>query len=110
MKLPNGANAVVEQAKLCAYALNPDHPVGGHKAALFRDLLGITLDNWQELRDALLHAARSEDVVQGRASRFGTKYEIRFDLTGPAGCKKVLAVWLVEQGDPHPRLITCYVE
>ena len=110
MKLPNGANALVEQRKLLDYVLNPDHPKGCHHAALFRDLLGITAANWIELRDALLAAALSEDVLPGQSSPFGQKYEMRVSFTGPAGTKAVLAVWLIEDNNPRPRLITCYVE
>ena len=110
MKLPNGANAVVEQRKLLDYVLNLGHPVGGHHAILFRDLLGITHANWTVLRDALLKAAQTENVVPGHPSEFGQKYELRVAMNGPAGSKIVLSVWLIEPADPRPRLITCFVE
>ena len=35
MKLPSGARAVVDVAKLCDYCLSPDHPRGRHKARGF---------------------------------------------------------------------------
>jgi hypothetical protein len=110
MKLPNGANALVEQRKLLDYVLNPGHPKGCHHAALFRDLLGITADNWGDLRDALLAAAATEEVLPGQPSPFGQKFEMRLSVSGPAGVKTVLAVWLIETGAARPRLITCYVE
>jgi hypothetical protein len=110
MKLPNGANAIVEERKLLDYVLDPDHPKGCHHAALFRDLLGITAINWAEFRDAILAAVQTTEVVPGRPSAYGQKYEMRFKMTGPEGDKTVLAVWLIANDDPRPRLITCYVE
>lgn len=110
MKLPNGDQAIVEDAKLLDYVLNPSHPVGGHHARLFASLLGISRQNHAVLRDALLAAARQADVQAGRASPFGRKYETRFPMIGPSGEKTVLAVWIVETGVKRPRLITCYVE
>ena len=110
MKLPHGARAIVEARKLHEYVLNLDHPVGGHHAVLFRDLLGITQANWTVLRDALLQAAQQEEAAPGKASSHGQKWEMRLSLSGPGGTKIVLAVWLVEPSDPRPRLITCYVE
>jgi len=110
MKLPQGDKAVVEDHKLLDYVLNLDHPVGGHHAILFRDLLGITKANWTVLRDALLDGAKQEDVVPGQASAYGEKWEMRLSLNGPAGTKTVLAVWLIEHGSQAPPLITSYVE
>src|SRR5262249_26359073 len=110
MKLPNGQNAIVEERKLTEYVLNMNHPAGMHHAVLFRDLLGITAADWTVLRDALLAAAQTEDVTLGQASPPGEKWEMRFSLTGPAGSKIVLAVWLIETGQTQPRLITCFVE
>ena len=110
MQLPQGVQAVVEVRKLREYVLNLDHPVGGHHAILFRDLLGITQGNWTVLRNALLQAAQNDEAVPGKASPYGQKWEQRLSLSGPGGTKIVLAVWLLEPSDPRPRLITCYVE
>jgi hypothetical protein len=110
MKLPNGDRAVVEDAKLLEYALNPHHPVGHAHAELFEKLLGITRTNYAALKDALLRAAGELNVSPGKASPFGRKYEMRVPMTGPRGSKTVMAVWFLETGNERPRLITCYVE
>ncbi len=44
MKLPNGENAQLGD-KLERYSLNLQHPKGQNKAILFRQRLGITLEN-----------------------------------------------------------------
>ena len=74
MKLPNGDRAIVEDAKLLEYALNPHHPVGRGHAELFEMLLGINRANHHILKDPLLRAARELDVVPGKPTPFGGKY------------------------------------
>lgn len=110
MLLPAGEQAVVEDAKLLDYVLNPEHPVGRHHAGLFERLLGITRVNFELLKEQLLQAAVSVGVEAGQPSPFGQKFEMRFPVRGPLGTRPVLAVWMHEQGQASPRLITCYVE
>jgi len=110
VKLPNGHHAIVDDAKLLDYVLNPAHPVGRHHAALFQRLLGITRDHYLALKNALLEGATDLEVQPGQPSRYGSKYEMRLSLEGTEGTKVVLAIWLIEAGDDRPRLVTCYVE
>jgi len=53
MKLPNGDKAQVGD-KLERYSLNMQHLKGKDKAILFRNRLGITLENKDILETALL--------------------------------------------------------
>jgi hypothetical protein len=47
--------------------------------------------------------------MPGQQSEFGTKYEIRATITGPAGRQAVLmTVWMVNAGEQTPRLVTAY--
>ncbi len=62
MKLPNGTNAVVDIVKLRDYCLNSGHPEGRHKARVFRATLGMKREDAEELRAALLAAARDQDA------------------------------------------------
>ncbi len=110
MRVPFADDAIVEDAKLLDYALNPDHPVGRHHARLFDQLLGLSKANAPVLKAALLKAVRTEDARIGQASPHGTKYEVRFTMMGPVSEHRVLSVWLLEPGLKRPRLITCYVE
>ena len=110
MKMPHGDHALVEDAKLREYVLNPRHPVGKHHAALFERLLGIEQGNAGILKEALLSAAAQEDVTCESVTPYGRKFEIRFPLSGPRESKRVVSVWIVEEGSDRPRLVTCYVE
>jgi len=110
MKLPNGDSAFVEESKLREYVLNPRHPVGRHHAALFERLLGIHLGNTEVLKSALLSAAVNEEVTRDVVTLYGRKYEIRFALSGPLGTKRVVSIWIIDEGSDHTRLVTSYVE
>jgi hypothetical protein len=45
------------------YCLNVIHPRGQHKARVFASALGLTAEDAEFLRDALLNAAKSYDAV-----------------------------------------------
>jgi hypothetical protein len=77
MKLPSGDKAIVDREKLVGYCLDSDHPRGKHKARVFASALGFTAENADELRDALLRAAATEDAEEARSDRFGRRYMIR---------------------------------
>ncbi|HUB27162.1 MAG TPA: hypothetical protein VL992_17175 [Tepidisphaeraceae bacterium] len=110
MKLPNGDQAIIEAEKILDYLLDPLHRYGRHHAELFRRLLGIDRSNWQILDDALRNAARYGQANVGSTSTYGTKYEIRFEMTGPKGSYTILSVWMIRSGESQPRLVTAYLE
>lgn len=110
MKLPNGNQAIVTDAKLLGYLLNEQHESQPGHAELFRRLLDIGPENAEHLRDALLNAARNHEAVPGRPSPHGEKFEIRFDMTGPHAVYTIISVWIIAQGQTEPRLVTAFIE
>ena len=108
MKFPGGDRAVVEPAKLRDYMLSREHPVGRFKAAFF-EALGYTQADWRRFERDLRALCRSCDAVEGQASPFGRKFEVRGTLTGPAGRHgDVVTVWVVLVGDDVPRFVTAF--
>lgn len=63
MNLPNPKLAIIDLKKLSDYCLNPEHPDGQHKARVFKAALGISLENVEELRLALLAAIQVNEAV-----------------------------------------------
>ena len=109
MKLPNGERADLG-TKLEDYSLNASHRDGRHKARVFAAVLGITLDNRQLLRDALLRAAATSEAVESRGDNgFGEIFLLRFPLTTDRNTATVLSVWIIRRGEDFPRLTTCYI-
>ena len=109
MKLPDGANCFIEPRKLLDYAINFEHDDGKHKAALFRDLLGITTDTVDRLVGALRIAAAEGEATVGRSDRYGQRYQIDFNFSGLTGSAVVRSVWIVGERETVPRLVTCYI-
>lgn len=99
----------IPPAKLTEYALNPEHPVGKHKAKIFESVLGYTLDNYQDLIDNVYRNIDEAKFVPKGNQGHGMRYEQILELTGPNGNKaKVLTAW-IETDTKGKRLTTIYV-
>jgi hypothetical protein len=71
-QLPRARDAVIPTEKLVAYALDPDHPRGRHKARVFAAALGIGKSDWKYLRDQILEAVVDADVRGTRITRMAS--------------------------------------
>jgi len=110
MRLPNSHKAIVEIEKLRDYSLNPDHPVGQHKARVFKAVLGITRNDAEWLRERALEIALTEDAQRSAASVFGDKYVIDSVIEREGESATVRFSWIIEYGTHFPRLTSCYVK
>lgn len=79
MRIPNGHLAIVTDEKLFDFLLNEAHETQPGHADLFHRLLGITTDNAEVLRSALLNAAITQEasVARPRPSERSTKSDLR---------------------------------
>jgi hypothetical protein len=109
MKLPGGADAVVEVSKLRDYCLDPHHPRGRHKARVLMSALGLGRADADFLRAALLEAAREEDAVPGEADDYGDRYTVDFPIAHGDRQARVRSAWIVLRGESAPRLTSCFV-
>ncbi len=109
MKLPNADRAVAEIEKLRDYCLNPVHPRGRHKARVFLSSCGMTGDHAEDLRDALLDAARTLEAELGEEDDYGQRFVVDLEVTGPAGTAAVRTAWIVRSDEDFPRFVSCYV-
>ena len=109
MRLPKSHKAVVQIEKLRNYSLNPIHPVGKHKARVFRAALGITTGEAEWLRQRALEAAVTDDAEGPSPSVFGDKYVIDSVLEFDGRSAIVRFSWIIEFGTDFPRLTSCYV-
>ena len=76
MKIPNAERAIIDIRKLRDYCLNPTHDEGKHKARLFAAAFGMTSDDAEDLRDAILEAVKADNAKVGRRDEFGQRYVI----------------------------------
>jgi hypothetical protein len=109
VKLPNSGDAVVDVRKLRDYCLSPRHPRGRHKARVFVSALGLTANDAEELRAALLSAALSEEAVPAENDEYGERYMLDFEMETEAGIATVRSGWTVRRKEDFPRLTSCWV-
>lgn len=108
MKLPNGDRAIVDRRKLQEYCLSTNHARGRNKARVFASV-GIRHADAEALREALLGAAQNAEARPGKASPYGQRYIIDFDLVRPTRTVKIRSTWIVRIGEDLARLTSCYV-
>ena len=89
--------------------MNPEHPRGKHKARVFATL-GFTAENADELRAALLTAAATADARPASSDRYGDRFVIEFEVSGPLGSGIVKSTWITRRGESAPRLTSCFVK
>ena len=108
MQLPNAAHAIVDEAKIRAYLLSVEHPVGRFKAAFFR-ALGYSPEDWPFLQSALVTHASAGEALPEPTSAYGQKFRIRAMLQGPSGQSAlVVSVWIIRAGEDLPRFVTAF--
>lgn len=106
--LPHAARALVEDAKVRDYLLNPDNAQNGGKAALFAQF-GFERGAWTALQHALARHPMENPVLLSMVSQHGTKYVVECALRTPDGRNPCLrSVWIVDHGAERPRLVTAY--
>ncbi len=109
-KLPNAKDAVFDDNKLTAYALNPEHLTGKHKAKVFKSALGYDLSNADQLKTQILFKLPNYNANLGEKNKFGQLYSVDIPITGPNGnTVTVKTAWIIKQGDTVPNLVTLYI-
>ena len=109
MKLPNYEKAFVDDAKLLDYCLDPEHKIGKHKARVFQSALGINLNNFFILKDAILDAVLTEEGRFTNKITQGDLYNMDFDLTYLERTATVRTAWIIRNEEDFPRLTTCFI-
>lgn len=108
MRLPNARLAVVDEAKITGYLLDPEHPDNGGKAAFFV-ALEFSRSDWETFANALRRLALTADVTESMETVHGTKYIVDGELENPAGKEaRVRSIWIIDTGTDFPRLVTAY--
>lgn len=98
----------MDRDKIVNYLLCMGHPDGQSKARFFIRF-GFSLERWVVLAGALRDHGKGNAVVNVVKSRYGARYVVEGDLISPDGCHlRVRTVWIIENGDTVPRLITAH--
>ena len=110
MKLPNFHKAIVPIEKLRDYCLNPDHPRGKHKEAVFRSELGLDKKDAHKLKFIIEEGIKSVEVKETFKDEYGVRYS--GDVAYNYKDKQVIirTLWIVKSNQDFPSLITCYIK
>lgn len=108
-RLPKYQFATINEEKLTHYALNlqkaPD------KAKAFRDALGYTQNNFQELIAQIYENLPNFPAKEKGNRGWGMTYEVIMELKGPNGkVAKVLTAWIDDEKTGEMRLTTLHVD
>ena|SRR6266404_2678266 len=108
MKLPNAEQATVSEEKIVRYLLNPAHPVGGSKAALFLRH-GFSVANWAHFASELRRHASKNEVSETEKTKHGTRFCLDGPLPAPDGTiLNVRTAWYIDAGAVTPRFVTAH--
>ncbi|HMP30115.1 MAG TPA: hypothetical protein PKD85_10970, partial [Saprospiraceae bacterium] len=90
--------------KLDRYLLNDQHPVGSTKAKWFKEALGFTKDNIDDLAKQIVYDAKK--AVQTQTTQYGTMFNQTIKITGANGKSiNVVFAW-IRNNDGVIRLVT----
>jgi len=109
MKLPNAEAAFIDIHKLRDYSLNMQHDRGKHKARLFLAILGLSVENAEELEFIVLEAIQIYDAISSSQDEYGQRYLVDFPLTRNGNTATIRSTWIVRSTETFPRLTSCYI-
>ena len=108
-RLPNSSRAILDIEKLRDYCLNPLHPEGRHKARVFAAALGITQQDAEWLRSAILAALPQSNLMQQESTAFGHRFTVDVCLRRDDRHATVRTCWIIRMGEHVPRSVTSFV-
>ena len=100
-EIPADLEPVLWPEKLTGYVLDENATItgGANKARLFRSILDIGPDDWEDLRDQLLDGVRTGRITGTSEHPWGRRYQIQIPVRGNNDeTANVDTVWQVEDG------------
>jgi len=109
MILPGHDCATVDVLKVAGYCLNGRHEEGRHKARVFSSALGIGHTDAGWLRDCFLEGITRYEAIEQEPSPYGRRFIVDLEICHGKRCAMVRTAWILRNGEPCPRLVSCYV-
>ena len=100
--------AKIPKEKFTMYALDPVKQPD--KAKTFKEALGYTKENYQDLIDNIQNNFKDDFMVLKNEDKFGKRYEYVVESTCANGRKaNVCTGWIKENDSSEPRMTSAYV-
>ena len=108
MKIPNNNQSFVADNKITDYLLSDIHEIGKDKAYFFKRF-GFDTTDIDTFKDSLIQHSIDREIAKTIDSKFGIKYELKCKINTPDERNPcIITVWIVENGQEKPKLITAY--
>jgi hypothetical protein len=107
--LPNAENAEIAIEKLRDYCLNEEHPIGKHKARVFKATFGFIQSDAEHLKQIISEKILRNEAVKKEEDHFGQRYEVDFEHQNQRYQGNITTGWIVKTQEDFPRLTTCFV-
>lgn len=108
--LPHAETATAAEAKFTKYFFHPESKDGYPKGLSFQSRLGYNIENWEEMREEILKAAKKYPATHRNSDRYGDRYSQLVILQGKKGTPaNVLLAWNVTP-EGETRLTTAHME
>jgi hypothetical protein len=79
--LPNYQKAVIPNEKIFDYCLNPNHERGRHKAKVFKKVFGLTQQDGELLKSAILEQLDRFEIETVKENKFGVIFTLPMRIT-----------------------------
>jgi hypothetical protein len=110
LRLPNYKNAIIPEAKLTKYALDPNGKAPD-KAIAFEKALGYNKENYEDLIKNVRDNLPKYEAILKPKDQWGQRYEVRMKLTGPNGKEaSVVTGWIQDINTQEMKLTSIYVK
>jgi len=109
MFLLNADRAFIDDRKLMDYCLSESHPIGKHKAKVFKSALGFSVEHFPRLKEIILQAVLEKEANFTESNQYGELYVVDIEVENPPDKALVRTSWIVRFDEDFPRLTSCYV-
>jgi len=110
MALPNAKDATIADEKFTQYLFDGSHPEGLAKGKIFTERLGYDINNYQDLKAAILCKAEKYPVKYKGNNGHGDRYEQKIILYGSKDTPaNVVVAWFVED-ENKTRMASTYIK
>ncbi|AEI49827.1 DUF6883 domain-containing protein [Runella slithyformis] len=102
MSLPNAERAFIDDRILMDYCLSESHPIGKHKANVFKSALGFSVEHFQQLKAVILTSVVEKEANFTKSNLYGELYIVDIEIENPPQKALVRTRWIVRFDEDCP--------
>ncbi|MDE7054760.1 MAG: phage minor capsid protein [Oscillospiraceae bacterium] len=108
--LPGAASATAAEAKFTRYFFNPENENGFKKGLAFTSRLGYHINNWKQMQEEIISAARKYPAVSRGKTAYGESYSQDVILYGLKGKPANVQIGWIVHPDGTAHMVTAHME